>query len=148
MGVVKWIGGWLAATFVIAILATALQSAFVLAMLAEVGAEIGAEAAVSMMSDDLAGLGPLYGAILGLGLLVAFLAGSLVNRLIGLRPLVFAVAGAVCVALALWLMEQVFFGVQLIAGARTLAGYVAQVAAGAAAGAVFAALTPAPRRAG
>ncbi|XBQ16517.1 MAG: hypothetical protein ABL308_01260 [Oceanicaulis sp.] len=148
MGVLKWIGGWLAATIVLAVLATALQSAFVIGMLEEIGAEISAGPAVSMIAYDLAGLGPLYGAILGIGLLVAFLAGSALNRFTGLRTIVFAGAGAVCVAVALFLMEQVFFGVQMIAGARTVTGFLAQVIAGGAAGLLFAALTPPPRRAG
>jgi hypothetical protein len=44
-------------------------------------------------------------------------------------------------------MEQVFFGVQLVAGARTLPGLVSQMIAGAIAGWAFVQLTPSPRAA-
>lgn len=147
MGVLRWLAGFLATAIALAILATIAQTGFVLGMLIESGAQIGVGDALFMIFWDLRGLGLLYGAILAAGLLVAFLAAAGVVRLIGsLRAAMFAAAGAVCVAVALALMEQVFFGVQLIAGARTFAGFAVQCLAGAAAGLLFAALTPPPAR--
>ena len=140
------LGGFLAATLVLTALATVFQSAFVLLMLADVGAQFSADQAASMMVADLAGLGPLYGVIIAIGLVVAFLAAALVHRITPLpRALVFAGAGAVAIGIMLFAMEQVFFGVQLIAGARTGLGFIAQMVAGLIAGFAFAALTPDPR---
>jgi hypothetical protein len=147
MGVIKVIGGFIAAVFVLTVLATVLQSVFVLAALSGVGAQIGAGDAAGMIMADLAGLGPLYGAFIAIALLVAFLAGALVHRFTPApRGLVFPVAGLAAMAVMLLAMEQVFFGVQLIAGARTTSGFAAQLLAGLVAGYAFSALTPAPKR--
>jgi hypothetical protein len=148
MGFVKVLGGFIAAAAVLTVLATLLQSAFVLAALSGVGAQINAGDAASMLLADLAGLGPLYGAFIAIALVVAFLAASVVHRFTPLpRALVFSGAGLVAMAVMLLAMEQVFFGVQLIAGARTLSGFAAQLLAGLVAGYAFAALTPRPRTA-
>jgi hypothetical protein len=62
-----------------------------------------------------------------IGLLVAFPVAALVHRVTKLsRVLVFAGAGLVCMLVMLLAMEQVFFGVQLVAGARTLPGWSAR----------------------
>ncbi len=146
MGFIKVTGGFLAAVFVLTVLATVVQSLFVLAALSGVGAQIGAGAAAGMILADLAGLGPLYGAFIALALLAAFLAGAGLHRVTPLpRGLVFAAAGFVAMGVMLTAMEQVFFGVQLIAGARTFSGFAAQMIAGLVAGFAFAALTPPPR---
>jgi len=146
MGVLKAIGGWLAAAAALALCATVLSSAMVLAMLAEVGAPLAAGDAAAMVGADLAGFGPLYGGLIAVALGLAFAAGAGVTRFLRpLRPVVFAVAGAAAMAVMLTLMEQVFFGVQMVAGARTLPGFLLQVGAGGAAGLVYAALTPAPK---
>ncbi len=146
MGFFKVLGAFIAAVFVLTVLATVLQSVFVLAALSGVGARIGTGEAAGMILADLAGLAPLYGAFIALALLVAFLASALVHRVTPLpRTLVFAAAGLVAMGVMLLAMEQVFFGVQLIAGARTSAGFAAQILAGLLAGFTFAALTPGPR---
>lgn len=143
MGALKVLGGFIAAVFVLGVLGTVLQSLFVLAALSGVGADIAAGEAAGMILADLAGLGPLYSGFIAVALLAAFLAAALVHRLTALpRALVFAGAGLVAMAVMLLAMEQVFFGVQLIAGARTLSGFAAQMAAGLVAGYAFAALTP------
>ncbi|MGJ3231433.1 MAG: hypothetical protein ACFE0P_06525 [Oceanicaulis sp.] len=145
MGVVKAFGGWFVASVFLALAGTVLSGAMVLAMLHEVGAEIGSQEITTLIMSDLTGFAPLYGAFIAAALAAAFLAGALVTRFIRpLRGLVFTLAGAVAMAVMLILMEQVFFGVQLIAGARTLPGFLLQVAAGGAAGFLYAALTPAP----
>ncbi|MFP4518612.1 MAG: hypothetical protein ACLFQ5_04070 [Oceanicaulis sp.] len=148
MGMVRAVGGWMAATVLLGLAATALSSVMVAAMLIEVGADLGAGDVAGLVAADLAGFGPLYGGLIAVALAIAFLAGAGVTRLLKpLRPLVFAAAGGVAMAVMLVLMEQVFFGVQMVAGARTLTGFLLQTAAGAAAGLVYAALTPPPRRA-
>ena len=124
------------------------QSLFVLSGLGEVGASISLPEALGMIADDLLGLAPNYAIFIAIGLLIALPAAALTGRLTGLpRALVFAGAGLVCMLIMLTLMKEVFFGVQIIAGARSLAGFWTQAAMGAVAGLAFAALTPAPRKA-
>lgn len=147
MSFVRVVAGFLAAIVVVTILATVLQSSFVLLMLANVGAQFSVSEAASMVIADLIGLGPLYGVIMTIGLAVAFLAAALAHRLLPLpRVLAFAGAGAVAIAVMLIAMEQVFFGVQLIAGARSMLGFMSQMVAGGVAGFAFAALTPSGRQ--
>ena len=149
MGFVRVLGGYLPAVIVLATLATVLQSAFVLAMLGDVGAQISLTDSFRMIAEDLAGLAPLYGVFIALALAIAFVGAGLVHRVTRLpRRLVFATAGAAAMAVMLFAMEQVFFGIQPIAGARTLDGFAAQAAAGFIAGFGFAALTPPPKRGG
>ena len=144
MGFSRVLSGFIAAAIVLTLLATVFQSLFVLAALTGVGARISAGEGAQMIFADLTGLGPLYGAFIVIALLVAFLSAALVIRITRLpRALVFAGAGLVAMAVMLLAMEQVFFGIQMIAGARTLSGFAAQMAAGLIAGYVFAALTPA-----
>jgi len=146
MGFFKVLGAFIAAVFVLTILATVLQSLFVLAALSGVGAGISAGDAAGMIIADLAGLGPLYGAFIAIALLIAFGASAPVIRFTGLpRTLVLCVAGVTAMAVMLLAMEQVFFGIQPIAGARTLSGFAAQMLAGLLAGFTFAALSPGPR---
>ncbi len=146
MGFLRALGGFVVAALVLAVLAVIFQSSFVLLMLGEVGADIGPDAFASMIVDDLVGFGPIYGALIAIGLLVAFPSASLLHRVSKLpRALVFIAAGLVCMLVMLLAMEKVFFGIQLVAGARTTLGFASQLLAGAIAGFVFAQLTPAPR---
>lgn len=146
MGFFRVLIGFLAAVVVLTGLATVLQSSFVLAALSGVGAHISVGDAAGMIASDLAGLGPLYGAFIAIALLIAFLAAAAVHRVTPLpRAVVFSGAGLVAMVVMLLAMEQVFFGVQLIAGARTFGGFLAQAFAGAVAGVVFVALTPGRR---
>lgn len=147
MGVLKAVRGWIITAVLLGVAATVLSSVMVLAMLVTVGADIGPGEALDHIGFDLAGFGPLYSALIAAALAAAFIAAAMVTRLVKpLRPAVFAAAGAIAMAVMLTLMDQVFFGVQLVAGARTMAGFLAQTGAGAAAGLIYAALTPAPKR--
>ncbi len=89
----------------------------------------------------------LYLVFVGLGLLVAFGAGSLLLFVLNLRSqahyrfIVFSVAGGVSMGVMLWAMKNVFFGTQLIAGARDGTGVFLQILAGITGGLVFALLT-------
>lgn len=137
---------WLLAVIGMATTGTIAQTQFVLGALADIGADIALPERISMTLADLYGLAPLYAVFIAIGFGVAFLTGGLLLRRVrGPRMLVFAVAGAACMGLMLVLMEQVFFGVPLIAGARTAAGFCVQLILGAAWGCVFAVLTRAMR---
>lgn len=137
----------IAAAFLIAVLAMAAlgaiaQTLFVLAGLWGLGADIGLGDAASMIGADLFGFGPLYAALIGMAFVIAFLAAALTARLTPPpRMLIFTLAGGTAIAVMLLLMEQVFFGVPVIAGARSAAGFAVQCAIGALSGALFAMLT-------
>ena len=135
-------GAFLIAVVTMALLGSIASTQFVLAGLSAVGADIGLADRIGMTAFDIAGFGPAYGAIVALGFVIAFPAATLANRLLPLpRALVFAVAGAACLGLTLFLMEQVFFGMPVIAGARSVAGVAVQIVAGALCGWLFAAMT-------
>ena len=95
---------------------------------------------ISWILHDLVGLEPLYGALTGVALFVAFLAGSLVARFTGLRPIVFAVAGVVAI-FVLFTALKMALGTVGVFGARGTMGLGLQMTAGLIAGLIFAALT-------
>ena len=95
---------------------------------------------INWILHDLVGLEPLYGALTGVALFVAFLAGTLVARFTGLRPIVFAVAGAVAIFI-LFTTLKMTLGTVGVFGARGTVGLSLQMAAGLIAGLVFTALT-------
>lgn len=133
---------WLLSAIVTATLATILSAQFVIASLADIGADVGMAKRLSMTGADLIKLAPLYFVFLSVGLVIAFLAaGGLYKIVKTLRPIIYTVAGAVAVCVTLLLMEKVFFGVPLIAGARSGFGFFMQMVAGAIGGYLFARLT-------
>lgn len=95
---------------------------------------------ISWILHDLVGLEPLYGALSAAALLGAFLAAGLVARITGLRPIVFAVAGAVAIYVLFTVMKMEL-GTVGVFGARGTMGLGAQMAAGLLAGFLFAQLT-------
>lgn len=142
MGWFRYPLGLVAATVFMAVLGVIVQTQFVLGALTGVGAEISFADRLAMTRDDLVGLGVLYAIFILIGFLVAFSVSALVLRFVKLpRAAVYAVAGAVCMFVMLALMREVFFGVPVIAGARSLTGELAQAASGAAAGLVYVFLT-------
>ncbi|MCC5982285.1 MAG: hypothetical protein JJU26_11270 [Oceanicaulis sp.] len=134
--------GLIVATLFMTVLGVIIQTQFVLGALSDAGAVIGMADRLAMTRDDLMGFGPLYAVFILIGFLVAFSVSALLLRFVKLpRTIVYAVAGAVCMFVMLMLMREVFFGVPVIAGARSLAGELAQTVCGAAAGWLYAALT-------
>jgi len=145
MSSIRVIASFVIVAAVTAVLATIAQTQFVISALKRVGAEIGFADRLSMTLADLAGLAPLFGAFIALALAFAFAAAALTGRLLPLpRALIFFTAGAVAIGVMLAAMEQVFFGVQVIAGARFAPGFIAQIACGALAGLLYAKFTPPP----
>ena len=137
--ILRWIGAWLVAAVSTTVLGSVLQTQRVVGELNAVDGGIGLGERVSATFYDLNHFAVHYGAFILVGTLVAFLAGSLVYRLAGFgRPVVFAVAGAVAMAVMLTLMKEAFFGVQIVAGARFALGFALQIVAGGLGGLVFA----------
>jgi len=125
-----------------AILATAMSTQFVLSGLISVGASVPLADRIDMTLFDIVGMGPLYAVFILIGLGIAFFVASWAARATSFnRMLVFTVAGMITMLVMLVAMEQVFFGVPLIPGARSVSGLIAQVLVGGLAGYLYARLT-------
>lgn len=144
MNWLRRIGGYAAAVALATALACAFSTHFVLSALQGLGVAIGAGLWLATMGRDLLGMGPLYGAIIALGFLVALPVASLILWLLrrwgmaprGLPSFGFAIAGAVAVPTAL-LAIQGLLGEMPVAGARTPLGLAAQALAGAIGGLAY-----------
>ncbi|AGP77015.1 hypothetical protein I633_03665 [Alteromonas mediterranea 615] len=99
-----------------------------------------------MISQDLVGLLPTYGLIIGFSLFLAFIIAHKVTRrvekhlerrtTVSTRLLLFGAAGGLSFLIMLLAMQPIL-NVTLIAGARSVAGLCAQCLAGVAAGSVY-----------
>lgn len=145
--ITKWIFAWLIALIVTGVLGSVFSSLRVISLLNDIEAQIGFGRGLSMVFYDLIYFGKLYLIFIALGFLVAFGVGSTLLLVLKLRyqltyrAIVFSVAGAVSMGVMLWAMKNVFFGTQLVAGARDGAGFTLQILAGVIGGLVFALLT-------
>lgn len=138
MKIGKVVLAFVLAVIVATVLGSVAHTQFVLAGLTDLNVVIPLSERISMTLQDIAGMGPLYGMIVGLGFLAAMLAAALVFRLAGVqRALVYTVAGAVAVGVALTAMGLVY-DITPIAGARSTAGFIVQMVAGALGGLTFA----------
>ena len=143
MWVVRIVLAFILAVIVPTVLGAIAHTQFVLARLAGLGVDIPFGDRIATTLHDIVGMAPLFGAIVGAGFIVAFSAGALVFRLAGVqRTLIYAVAGAVSLAVTLLVMNALF-EITAIAGARSTFGFLAQVAAGAVGGLTFAKALPA-----
>lgn len=141
MRIVKIVLGFVLAVIVATVLGAIAHTQFVLAELTGLGIEIPVSDRLSTTIHDIAGMGPMFGLIVAIGFIVAMLAAGLVYRFAGTqRYLVYGVAGAVALAVALTAMGMVY-EITPIAGARTAMGFVAQMIAGALGGLTFARVT-------
>lgn len=128
---------WLAATLVTAASGSVVQTQFNLAAIAGLGAPIPPALRLQTTLQDLAGFAPVFAAVAGAGLLLAFpVATWLVRRLPARRILLYALAGAAAVATAILLMSALL-PVTPIGATRSLAGFLALTACGALGGWTF-----------
>lgn len=143
MRFVRPVGSFIATLLILIILGSIASTHFVLLGLSDLGVEIPLSDRLSMTLQDILGIAPMYGAIFGLGLIIAFVVAIFVTQLApSLRWFVYLVAGATAMAVTLMTLQLAFDGIMPISGARTAGGFIAQVAVGAIAGYVFARLTP------
>lgn len=134
---------FLGALLVTIILGSMASAHFVLNGLTDLGVSIPVGDRISMMLEDIVGMGPLYGVLIGIGLLIAFIVAIFVTRLAPqLRWFVYLVAGGTAVAVTLVTLKAAF-GIMPIGGARTMGGFVTQVAIGALAGYLYVRFNPA-----
>lgn len=133
--------------FIIAVLATATIASIIstnriINSLDSIGANTSITDRVSMSFYDLTHFGSLYGIFIFFAFMIAFLAAWGVYKIAGFgRIIVYSVAGATAMFIMLWAMEQVFFGVPIVGGARDGLGLFFQVLAGSMGGFIFATLT-------
>jgi len=91
---------------------------------------------------DLFHFGSLYSPFILLAFITAFLAAWSIYKIAGFgRVIIYSFAGAIAMFVMLWAMEQVFFGVPIVGGARDGFGLLLQVLAGGIGGFIFAILT-------
>lgn len=143
MRVLRLIFAFMVAVVLLGLLGAGASSLIVQAAFPAMGVDLTLAERLSMLAFDIRGMGPIYGAVMAPGLILAFLtAGGIAWAMPGLRPFVFALAGAATVLVALFAMT-LSFGFVPIGGARTLGGLASQAGAGALAGLAFALLKPA-----
>lgn len=119
--------------------------------LTTIGADIPTDVRIQTIGRDLAGFGPTLAGVLMLGFLIAFPVAAGMSRLLGpaWRRFGYSLAGAVAVA-AIMYAVKLYYGVVMdsaitpIAASRTLGGLATLSLGGAAAGFLFAWMTPAP----
>lgn len=141
MRAVRQIVGFVIAVAVTAVGSALLSSHFVLRSLESLGVGIPLSDRFAMYGHDVLGMAPIAGALAGVAFLIALPVAALIVRFLPmLRTLGYVLAGAAAMGAALGLMEVVL-GMMPVAGARTLGGLIAQAAAGALGGYVFAQMT-------
>ena len=153
MNWLRRIGGYAASVALATALACVFSTHFVLSALGDLGVAIGAGLWLATMGRDLLGMGPLYGAIIAFGFLIAFPVASLILWRLrhwgmepqGLPSIGFAIAGAAAVLTALLTMQGLL-GDMPVAGARTPLGLAAQALAGAIGGLAYPWLAGASRK--
>jgi len=134
--------GFLLSIIIAALTASLLSTQFVVAGLEQAGAQIDWGTRIDMTLYDLGHMGSLYGGIIFLGFGIAFPAAALVHHFAKTkRTFIYVVAGMTSFLVILYLLQTVFFGVQIVAGARTTLGIAVQALTGGLGGYVFAKLT-------
>ncbi len=142
MTIIQTVLGFIAAVITVVILGAASHAIINQGDLAAIGAQFTAMERIQWIGHDIVGMGPLYGAIMGVGLFIGFIVAGFVAR-IGLRPIVYIVAGAVAVVVSLIVVGMAFpGGVTPIASTRELDGLIGQAIAGALAGLAYVLVKP------
>lgn len=120
-------------------LASVFYTMRVLAEQAAIGARYTPAQQVETYLINLTGLW-VYGLMIAIALLIAFVAAALIRRAAGpLRPVAYPVAGGAAIFVLLSAVEsQLGGGAGIIGGARTASGVALQCLAGVAGGVVFA----------
>lgn len=115
--------------------------------LREIGAPIADGTAFKTALYDMKHFAPLYIVFILIAFLIAFLVAGGLHKIIKFaRPIIYITAGGFAVWFMLYLMQAVFFGVPLVAGARDTSGLLFQILIGGLGGLCFAFLTQ-PKRA-
>lgn len=133
---------FIAGVLVTAVTGSLWQTRHNLAAIEQLGHEVPAGLVAETMLADLLGFGPLFAALAGMALLIAFIVAALLVRALAgqARYGLYALAGAAAI-LALLAVMGMSLPVTAIAAARTAFGTAGLALCGALGGLVFAALT-------
>jgi len=130
--------GYILAVIVVLVIGAGAHAVFNQGDLAAIGGDFTIGDRLSWIAHDIVGMAPLYGAIMGVALLIGFIvAGIVAGFMQPLRSVVYIVAGAVAVGVALTVMGQLF-EITPIASTRGMDGFIGQAVAGALAGLTYA----------
>ena len=140
-----------AAVAITFLLASTSHTLFVLNELANLGISISPATCIQAILDDFKGLLPGYGAVIGLGFLIAFTVLKLLSKKLASQPdpawYWWGLAGGATLLSALLLMQPLL-DITLIAGARSGLGFAMQCVAGVCGGIVYGTLRPRTLRVG
>lgn len=131
--------GFIAAVIVIAVLGATSNALVNQGEMAAVGGQFSLGDRIGWIVHDITTFGPMLGVIMGVGLLIAFIVAGFVAQLApGLRSIVYLVAGAVTVPVALYALGVAFpGGITPIASTRFMDGTIGLMIAGALAGLTY-----------
>ncbi len=125
-----------------ALIASFFSTQRVIDSLGDIGGAVQFGDRLSMTVYDAFYFGRLYWGFITIAFILAFIAGWALYRGVKFgRTIIFTVAGAVAMLVMLLAMEQVFFGVPIVAGARDSLGLLLQMFAGGIGGFIYAKLT-------
>lgn len=129
--------GFLAGLIVLNIIGVIVSTQFNLGHLLALGVEISFATRLTTTLFDIVSMQPLFGAIFGIGFLIAMLVGHMIAKWVKILPdLVFALAGLASVAVTLWSLTAAF-QITAIGAAREWDGFLSLALTGALAGYVF-----------
>lgn len=133
----KRVAAFFSSALICFIIASVFHSIFVLNGLLQLDITISWADRLSMIVSDLIGLLPGYGSIIVIGLLIGYLIIGLLRRFITLPAVLAYAIGGLLSLLAIHLLMYPLMHITLIAGARSEAGLIFQLIAGAIGGALF-----------
>lgn len=138
----RTLAAWLAAVGAATVAGSLIQSHFTLAAIGRIHEPVAWRDRLVVYGHDLVHFAPLWGVIVALGLLIAFVAAGWLGRYRpAWRSTLFPLAGLVAVLTALLVMEAML-PVTVIAAARSGLGLLLLCLGGALGGAVYLAVAP------
>lgn len=133
---------FLAALVVAVIWGAVVQTQFNLAALQALGADVPLALRIQTTLQDLLGFGPLYAALVGVALGLAFVVAALIARVASRgRGVLFALAGFAGLIAAIRIVDSLVPPPVLIAATRSTLGLIAMTLGGAWGGGLYARLT-------
>jgi hypothetical protein len=133
----RWIGGWLAASLATYVTGSIVMTQVVLADVTRFGVIVDLPARLSMSFADVAGLVTSYLPLIAIAMAVALLIAGFLGRLVPARRSALILLAGVTAPPALIAIMTLTFGMNPLAGAAGVTGLVLQAFAGLAGGLVF-----------
>ena len=129
--------GFITAFIVLNVIGATVQTQFNLGHLLALGIDVPFSTRISTTLYDIVSLQPLFGAIFGIGFLIAMIVGHVIAKLVKTLPdLVFALAGFAAMGVTLLALKAAF-QITAIGAAREWDGFLSLCVVGALAGYTF-----------